>query len=328
MLRRPTWIMISLLALGIPCSAAVQDAAPEQKDAGSGISRVEVEMQLEHIRVTFLVRDDRGHLIRDLSKDDVVVLENGRPQNITMLEEQEVSINVAVMLDSSWSLQDLLKNAVETAIDFFRGLEHESAAVVRFSQTPELILDWDERPQDIRSLMARVSSDGKTALYDSVIWVCRNVLKSRPGKKVVVLISDGIDTASRASFRDMIRVSRQEGVTVYPIIYTNRFIENYRRELGEREAPIRSTISRAFHRFVVAQNRFLDQTRRYGGRTIFSDSFLDLQQIYTDIIEEMKSHYVLYYQSGARDERDEEESREVRMFTRRIPGRIFVEISQ
>ena len=282
-------------------------------------------MALEHIRVTFLVRDDRGHLIRNLSKDDFVVLENGRPQNITLLEEQEVPINVVVMVDTSWSLQDLLKNAVETAIDFFRGLENESAAVVRFSRTPELILDWDERPPDIRSLLAGVSSDGKTALYDSVIWVCRNVLESRSGKKVVVLISDGIDTASRASFRDMIRVSRQEGITVYPIIYTNQFIQNYRHELGDREAPIRSNISRAFHRFVVGQNRFLEQTRRYGGRTIFSDSFLDLRQIYVDIIEEMKSHYVLYYQSDARAE---DESHEVRMFTRRIPGRIFVEFSQ
>ena len=325
MLRQPTWIVTGLLALGIPFSASAQDSAPAQTDADSGTSRVEVEMQLEHIRVTFLVRDDRGHLIRDLSKDDFVVLENGRPQNITLLEEQEVPINVAVMVDTSWSLQDLLRNAVETAIDFFRGLENESVAVVRFSRTPELLLDWDERPQDIRSLMARVSSDGKTALYDSVIWVCRNVLKSRSGKKVVVLISDGIDTASRASFRDMIRVSRQEGITVYPIIYTNVFIENYRRELGDREAPIRTSISRAFHRFVVSQNRFLEQTRRYGGRTIFSDAFLDLRQIYTDIIEEMKSHYVLYYQSDARGD---EASHEVRMFTRRIPGKIFVEFSQ
>ncbi|MCY3776968.1 MAG: hypothetical protein OXH11_13420, partial [Candidatus Aminicenantes bacterium] len=190
---------------------------------------------------------------------------------------------------------------------------------------PQLILNWDERPQDIRSLMARVTSDGKTALYDSVIWVCRNVLSSRSGKKVVVLISDGIDTASRSSFREMIRISRQEEVTVYPIIYTNQFIQNYRLELGDREAPVRSNISRAFHRFVVSQNRFLDQTRRYGGRTIFSNAFLDLRQIYRDIIEEMKSRYVLYYQS---DGRDEDGSHEVRMFTRRVPGRIFVEFSQ
>ena len=325
MLRRTSWIMTSLLVLGVSFPAPAQDAAPAEKDDGAGTSRVEVEMELEHIRVTFLVRDDRGHLIRNLSRDDFVILENGRPQNVTMLEEQEVPINVALMVDTSWSLQDLLKNALETAIDFFRGLENESVAIVRFSRTPELILDWDDRTHDIRSLMARVSSDGKTALYDSVIWVCRNVLKGRPGKKVIVVISDGIDTASRSGFREMINVSRQGGITVYPIIYTNQFIQNYRSELGNREAPVRSDISRAFHRFVVAQNRFLEQTRRYGGRTIFSEAFLDLRQIYTDIIDEMKSHYVLYYQSDAGEA---DESREVRMFTRRIPGKIFVEISR
>ena len=183
MLSQATRIAIGFVALGTLFSVSAQDVDSAQQDAGSAISRVEVEMALEHIRVTFLVRDDQGHLIRNLSKDDFVVLENGRPQNVTLLEEQEVPINVAVMVDTSWSLQDLLKNAVETAIDFFRGLENESAAVVRFSRNPELILDWEESTDDIRSLMASVSSEGKTALHDSVIWVCRNVLKSRSGKR-------------------------------------------------------------------------------------------------------------------------------------------------
>ena len=89
------------------------------------------------------------------------------------------------------------------------------------------------------------------------------------GKKLIVLITDGVDTMSKANFEDMIPGARQVGVTIYPIIYTKRFIQRYRKKLGKRESPIQRSISREFHNFIVLQNRFVDQIVRFGGRTIF-----------------------------------------------------------
>ena len=129
---------------------------------------------------------------------------------------------------------------------------------------------------------------------------------------------------SKANFEEMISAARQAGITIYPIIYTNRFIERYRKKLGKRESPIGRSVSREFHKFIVLQNRFVDQTMRFGGRTIFSQEFKDLKEIYSDIIREMKSHYVMFYQSGSEDR---ESAREVKMYTRRVPGKIFIEVS-
>ncbi len=218
-----------------------------------------------------------------------------------------------------------LLDALGTALDFFGGLEQEQAAFVSFAGTQRVILDWKEKPASLSTYFADLKTDGQTALYDSVIWVAQNVLKERSGKKLIILITDGIDTISKANFEEMISEARQEGITIYPIIYTNRFIQRYRKKLGKRESPIGRSVSREFHNFIVLQNRFVDQTMRFGGRTIFSQEFKDLKEIYTDIIREMKRHYVMFYQSGSEDR---ESAREVKMYTRRVPGKIFIEVSQ
>ena len=298
----------------------------DEKDQGDfQIENIQVLMELEHIQVSFLVRDSAGNFIRDLSMEDFVILENGQPQNIAVLKEQEIPISVVVMLDTSWSIENYLDSALGTALDFFGGLEQEQAAFVSFSGTPRVILDWEEKPASLSSYFSDLKTDGQTALYDSVIWVAENVLKERSGKKLIILITDGIDTMSKANFEDMISEARKKGITIYPIIYTNRFIQRYREKLGKRESPIGRSISREFHKFIVLQNRFVDQTMRFGGRTIFSQEFKDLKEIYTDIIREMKNHYVMFYQSGSEDR---ERAREVKMYTRRVPGKIFIEVSQ
>ena len=298
----------------------------DEKDQGDfQIENIQVLMKLEHIQVSFLVRDSAGNFIRDLSMEDFVILENGQPQNIAVLKEQEIPISVVVMLDTSWSIENYLDSALGAALDFFGGLEQEQAAFVSFSGTPRVILDWEEKPASLSSYFSDLKTDGKTALYDSVIWVAENVLKERSGKKLIILITDGIDTMSKANFEDMISEARKKGITIYPIIYTNRFIQRYREKLGKRESPIGRSISREFHKFIVLQNRFVDQTMRFGGRTIFSQEFKDLKEIYPDIIREMKSHYVMFYQSGSEDR---ERAREVKMYTRRVPGKIFIEVSQ
>ena len=313
------WVSIFQGLLALP-------SEKDQKDQGEfQIENIQVLIELEHIQVSFLVRDTAGNFIRDLSMEDFVILENGRPQNIAVLKEQEVPISVVVMLDTSWSIEHYLDDALGTALDFFGGLEQEQAAFVSFSGIPRVILDWKEKPASLSSYFAKLKTDGQTALYDSVIWVAQNVLKERSGKKLIILITDGIDTMSKANFEEMISEARQKGITIYPIIYTNRFIQRYRKKLGKRESPIGRSISREFHNFIVLQNRFVDQTMRFGGRTLFSREFKDLKEIYTDIIREMKSHYVMFYKSGSEDR---ESAREVRMYTRRVPGKIFIEVSQ
>ena len=161
-----------------------------------------------------------------------------------------------------------------------------------------------------------VETDGKTALYDSIIWIAENLFGDRSGKKVIILVTDGIDTLSRATFKEMMESTRQTGVTLYVIIYTNEHIQTYRENIRLLRSSRSDSISQDFHKFVISQNQFVDQVMRYGGRTIFSKAFADLHGVYGDIVREMRSRYVILYQSDS----NRDEIREVRIPDPESPG--------
>ncbi len=96
------WIM---MAQGLSALPTEKDEKDQQEFE---IENIQVLMELEHIQVSFLVRDSAGNFIRDLSMEDFVILENGQPQNIAVLKEQEVPISAVVMLDTSWSIENYL----------------------------------------------------------------------------------------------------------------------------------------------------------------------------------------------------------------------------
>ncbi len=301
-----------------------QEPSSEAEGEQLTVEQIQVVMELESIQLRFLVRDSTGKFMPNLSAKDFVVVENGHEQNIALLKEQEVPINCVVMVDNSWSTTMFLAKAGQVAVDFFKVLQPENSAFVLFAENPRVIINWTEEAKDIAPFMGTVTkANGKTALYDSVIWVSKNMFKDRHGKNLIILLTDGIDTISRSSFPQMMRVTRENGVTLYPIIYTNPYIENYRRSLGNGNRKVIASISSDFHNMILMQNRFIDQSLRYGGRTIFSNAFRDLGNIYGDIIHEMKSQYVMLYQSSDLDT----DKREVKVFTKKVPGKVFIEVS-
>lgn len=319
-------LLIALLVFSLPSLRAGSDGGDKEKEKdfrGLNVENVHVLMELEHIQITFLVRDEKGNFIRDLSVDDFVVFENGKPQTIAALKEQEVPISAVIMVDTSWSIGTFLENALNTALDFFRGLEKERSAFVLFSEGPRVLLGWEGKRESLFDQVKDLKTDGKTALYDSVVWVAEEMFRNQSGKKLIILITDGIDTVSASNFEEMMAATRRAGITLYPIIYTNQYIQNYRKRLTFTQQPS-PRISRDFHRFVILQNQFVNQSLRYGGRTIFSNNFADLERIYGDIIREMKSHYVMLYQSQSDSDQD---PREVKVHTKKVPGKIFIEIS-
>jgi len=320
-------IMLAIACLLAPGIHAQEEQEPPPSEAEGEpltVEQIQVLMELESIQLRFLVRDSDGRFMKNLSAQDFVVVENGREQNIALLKQQEVPINCVVMVDNSWSTTMFLAKAGQVAVDFFKVLQPESSAFVLFAENPRVIINWTEGAKDLTPFMGTVTkANGKTALYDSVIWVSKNMFKEKRGKNLIILLTDGIDTISRSSFPQMMRVTRDNGVTLYPIIYTNPYIENYRRSLGKGSRKPISSVSTDFHNMILMQNRFIDQSLRYGGRTIFSNAFRDLGNIYGDIIHEMKSQYVMLYQSSDLDT----DKREVKVFTKKVPGKVFIEVS-
>jgi VWFA-related protein len=316
-----------LLAFGPRLFAGADDRtqqAPPIQTRDLSVEQIQVLMELESIQLRFLVRDSQGNFMPNLTAQDFLVTENGREQNIALLREQQVPISAVIMVDHSWSTTQFLTHAADAAVEFFKGLQPERSAFVMFSESPQVVINWTEDAKALSPELQKVKPSGKTALYDSVIWVSKNMFADQQGKKLIVLLTDGIDTISRSSFQDMMRATRDNGITLYPIIYTNQYIENYRQQLRRQVSFVRNrSISSDFHNLILMQNRFIDQSLRFGGRTIFSNTFNDLHNIYGNIIHEMKSQYVMLYQSSDLDT----DRREVKVSTKKVPGRIYIEVS-
>lgn len=321
LLLAPT-LLFQIVGLASGSDEPSRPNSPVPKDLN--VEQIQVMMELQTIQVRFLVRDANGNFMPDLTAQDFLVTENGHEQNIALLKEQQVPISAVIMVDNSWSTSQFLAHAADTAVEFFKGLQPERSAFVLFSEKPQVVIDWTDNAKSLSPQLTQVQARGKTALYDSVIWASKNMFHDQTGKKLIVLLTDGIDTLSKSSFQDMMRATRENGITLYPIIYTNHYIENYRHDLRRNTGLARNkAISSDFHNLILMQNRFIDQSLRFGGRTIFSNEFNDLHNIYGNIIQEMKSQYVMLYQSNDLDT----DKREVKVSTKKAPGRIYIEIS-
>jgi VWFA-related protein len=307
--------LATLLCCG---SAAPQDKAPQP---GWVISVEDLQIKIESVQLLFLVRDGNGNLIQNLRTSDFQLTENGEERPIAVTQQKDVPINACIVVDTSWSIGSMLDNVVKTASEFFSGLTHDRTSVVFFSEHPRVVADWSMGMN--QEPFRNVKLEGRTALYDSLLWIMNSHFKDVAGKKLILLITDGIDNMSRASVQDMFQTAHDRGIVVYAIIYTNPVIESLRhRLLGGK---VSNGVSPALQKMIQAQNTFIDKTLRYGGRTIFSNAFADMHNIYQRVIDETKSQYVLSFPTP----REEINKRDIKFLIRpEIPGRILVQISR
>ncbi|HEY2931361.1 MAG TPA: VWA domain-containing protein [Acidobacteriota bacterium] len=283
------------------------------------ISVEDMKIRIESMQLMFLVRDGNGNLIQNLKASDFQLTENGEVKQISVVQQRDIPLNACIMVDTSWSIGWLVDNVVKTASQFFQGLTKDKTSVVYFSERPRVVRDWSTQIDDVP--FRNVKLEGRTALYDSLLWVMNQHFKDVYGKKLVFLITDGIDNASRASIQEVFKTAREKGIVVYAIMYTNPVIQNLRQRLLVGKS-IRG-ISKPLERIITLQNAFIESTLRHGGRTIFSNSFADMENVYRGVVDETKSQYVLTFPIP----KQEVDTRDIRFVIKpEIPGRILVQV--
>ncbi len=172
------------------------------------------------INVTATVTDGQGRFVPGLTRDDFTVLEDGRPQPITHFNAERVPVSLGIAIDTSGSMAGEKWEAARRALDRFL-LElldaEDEVFVYRFSDTPELVEGWTTDRVRASRALARVRPRGGTALYDTVAEAVPLAQSGRHRKKALVVISDGNDTSSAISTRQLERLVRESEVLVYAI---------------------------------------------------------------------------------------------------------------
>jgi Ca-activated chloride channel family protein len=235
------------------------------------------------VPVVTTVTDDRGRLVPDLEQTDFTILDNDKPQEITFFLNEAQPFTAVVMMDFSASMTahlDLLKSASEQFI--LRILPEDKAQVGAFSDKIQFSGEFTNDRDDLIGALDDLQFGNPTRLYDA-INESMAMLKGVDGRKVVVVFTDGDDTASRVDMGDVLERARQEEVMVYSIGLESEYFN------GQR--MVRSRPDRALRRL----------SEETGGGYFELKKTDELAPTFTRVAQELHSQYTLGFAPAVLD---------------------------
>ena len=188
------------------------------EEIGDG-DTVRVETTLVTIPVS--VTDREGRFIPNLTKDDFRIFEQGVEQKVAYFAPVEKPFTVALVIDTSDSTRFRLEEIQDAAIAFVNQLRADDRVmIVAFAEHVHVLSEPTSDRNTLRNAIRRVSTGGGTSLYDAVDFVVNQRFNNIPGRKAIVLFTDGVDTTSRiATYQSNISDVEEVDALIYPVQY-------------------------------------------------------------------------------------------------------------
>ena len=221
------------------------------------------------------VLDANGRLVPDLEKEDFTILDNGKPQEIVFFQNDVQPFTAVVTMDFSFSMTrnlDLLRDAAEQFI--LRLLPDDKAQVGAFSDKIDFSGQFTNDRDDLILALKDLQYGNPTKLYDA-LDASIDLLDEASGRKVIVVFTDGDDTASRRNFNDVLKKAREKEVMIYAIGLQSEFFN------GQRMQRSRPT---------TALRRLADET---GGGYFDLKKTTELAPTFTRVAQELHALYAL-----------------------------------
>jgi Ca-activated chloride channel homolog len=279
---RPLAVAAMGAALLCPALAGTQTPSPSptpSPSASPSIRPFTLEVDVDVVSVTAVVHDKAGRFVRGLGPSDIEVLEDGARQDVSYFREvsgpsaEKIPLSVVLVLDSSGSMRNNMHFLQEAAITFVNRLQDvDTALVVDFNEgvrgSANFTGDTDRLEQFVEALQAW----GGTALYDAIHYGL-NRIKDQPGRKALIVFSDGADNRSSIGEQELLDYARSVEATVYCV--------------GIRgESGLLARSPRGFMRKIAKET---------GGDFFFPDRVGDLIKVFAGISDELHNHYLLAY---------------------------------
>lgn len=307
MVLRKIFLIILLAASLWPASAA-----PAQSGRNRGVDRVDrsgskdddvVKLGTTEVMLSVTVRNQFGRLARGLEKDDFIVAENERRQEISSFRVEKVPIHVLLMLDASGSVFERMKDIREAAWSFVEALGPEDQiSVVQFADKVQLLQDWTSHRPDIRQALFFKYHAGEYTLLNDAIWFATTtVLPKVTGRKVIILLTDGVDTQSTTSTEAAYDSITRAEAALYVISQAQAEIKAIReRYMGVSGAlaGVRGQAQAIIEQFQAAELQMMDRAEKSGGKLFSPVGKEDLAGAYAQVADELKSQYVITYTSS------------------------------
>ena len=251
-------------------SSSTQGQAPADNDSGVFVFKKEVEEVVLHASVV----DNKDHMVLDLGRDAFSVFENDKPQAITSFRREDVPVAMGIVIDNSGSMREKRDKVNKAALDLVMSSNpQDQVFVVNFNDEYYLDQDFTGNVALLRQALEKVEARGGTALYDAVVASAEQLKLAKLQKKVLFVVTDGEDNASRSTLEQAIRwLQVENGPTVYAIGLLGG-------EEGERRAK------RALETLVL----------RTGGIAFLPKTVDQVDEISRTVAHDIRSQYTLGY---------------------------------
>mgnify|MGYP001579080696 CR=1 FL=1 len=252
--------------------------------AHAAAQRFRVGVDLVSLNIT--VTDGERHFVTDLDQAHFEVFEDGAKQDVTFFSKTQLPIALALLLDTSASMEERLRTAQEAAVGFARRLRPQDVAeVIDFDSKVEIVQAFSNDSKALETAIRNTTAGGSTSLYNALYISLKELKKVQARaadeirRQAVIVLSDGEDTSSLLGYDEVLDLAKRSETVIYAI-----GLRSPRQETGKgfREAE-----------FVL---RTLSQET--GGRAFFPDQAAQLPGIYDQISEELASQYTIGYTSN------------------------------
>src|SRR6478672_5357467 len=231
--------------------------------------------QVNEVTLSATVLDARRHLVTNLAPTNFAIYEDNQPQKITSFKREDIPVSIGIVVDNSGSMRTKRAAVTKAVLNLIQASNpQDEVFVVNFNDDPYLDQDFTNQIPPLREALERVDSRGGTALYDAVIASADHLAKgAKKEKKVLLVITDGVDNESRESLESAIRkVQDDNGPTIYTIGI-----------LGDEPG-----IKRARR----ALQSLSDQT---GGVAFFPRDLMEVDEISQEVARDIRNQYTLTY---------------------------------
>ena len=263
------------LLLLLARAGAGQEQAPQAPGREQGPLTIDVDVDV--VSVTAVVFDKGGHLLHGLSPQDVELLEDGVAQEVSYFREASnkddpaarIPLSVALVLDTSGSMGHSLPFLQEAVLSFVYKLEDvDQTLVVSFNDTIKASVDFTGDTERLEGFVNGLQAWGGTSLNDAIHYSLERI-RDRPGRKAVVVFTDGVDTTSSTREGAVVDFARAVEATVYCVGFTGS-----------------GGTARGFLRKLASET---------GGDFFAPGKVGELAKVFNQISDELKNHYLLSY---------------------------------
>ena len=242
-----------------------------------------LEVEVDVVSVTAVVFDKAGRPVRGLGTKDVELFENGVKQEVSYFREasslgdpsERVPLSVVLVLDTSGSMTENMRFLQEAVLNFVYKLEEvDTSLIVSFNESVKGSAEFTGDTDRLERFVEGLQAWGGTSLYDAIHYSLGRI-KDAPGRKALIVFSDGADTTSQLQDRDVVDYARAVEATVYSI--------------GFKGSGFMASSPRGFLRKIATET---------GGQFFAPDKVGELIKVFNEISNELKNHYLLAYTSS------------------------------